>query len=254
MDPPGDTIYLYLQQANRRELQKQAKEHGIKANQKTEVLRAELKSVLTSLLEEDKYKAVIEEPIEQELETVIDDSKPQSEETQIVVEQLQDTENVFVAAPAPKAETESHSPNPESVDIETTVIKDRKPLSEKTMNSMTSRIPGVLSKNEPKTKLLSVSTTEIEARPSKSSLKTPVKNVNQIIRKKNASPTSAPSISSSTVLASQSNKTQQRRRMKQMPMSRRNEEQYQKFLQRQSQGRKAREERLRRDAFAHLVR
>jgi len=48
MDPPGHTVFLYLRELNRSELQKQAKLYGIKANQKSEVLRQQLQEILTT--------------------------------------------------------------------------------------------------------------------------------------------------------------------------------------------------------------
>ena len=54
MDPPGHTVFLYLQELNRADLQKQAKLYGIKANQKSEVLRRELQRVLE---EKDNVKS-----------------------------------------------------------------------------------------------------------------------------------------------------------------------------------------------------
>jgi endonuclease-3 len=46
--PDTLTVASFLEKVDRRELQKQAKEHGIKANQKSDVLRAELEAILTT--------------------------------------------------------------------------------------------------------------------------------------------------------------------------------------------------------------
>ena len=77
----------------------------------------------------------------------------------------------------------------------------------------------------------------------------PMERVSMIIRNKNSPIRPASKIPRKPIL-----ETKSCPRPKAMPLSRRNEMQLQKFVERQNRGRKTREEKLKRTEFANLVR
>ncbi|CAJ1954796.1 unnamed protein product [Cylindrotheca closterium] len=83
MDPPGHTVFLHLQELNRSELQAQAKLYGIKANQKSEVLRQQLQEILAArgnVNSPAPSVAVLEEAEEEEARDDEDAQKKDDEE------------------------------------------------------------------------------------------------------------------------------------------------------------------------------
>ena len=159
------------------------------------------------------------------------------------------------------AATASSTVSKQQLTTTTTKSIQRNPLSQRTINKSTSRIPPTAVTKLPKK--IAFSSSSSSSSIYAKTPKTPVKNVNQVIKQKNSFDSTYSSSSSimtnkshqpSTVAAAAASGTTKRRRQKPMPMSKRNEEQMQKFLQRQNKGRKDREQRLKVDEFAHLVR
>jgi hypothetical protein len=246
-DPPGHTVFLYLQDLNRKELQKQAKAYEIKANQKNEVLRQKLQEVLTA----SKGNASTQTPVKRQGEATKTaeattqtpergDEEPAWKIASHDVLEPKNQENQSNVNFAPSTKTYNKTP---------TIIKtptSRRVLGERNMNT---RRPLTSSDN-------SKSTGNAETtKPTKPCTGTPgtVRDVSKIIKTKNS-----PIKPSSTTTVTYNSKplllTHNRPRPKPMAMSKRNEIQYQKFLERQNKGRKVREQKLKMDEFIHLVR
>lgn len=258
-DPPGHTVFLYLQELNRKELQKQAKAHGIKANQKNEVLRQKLQEVLTT-------RKVQQDGVKQEDNT--SSSSVTNEENKDPAAQItehQEPKKKPTLLPSWKSNTPRVPKNKQqatqttkvkfapSTNIKTftnkqpTIIKTptrRVVLGERNMNT---RRPLSNSKN-----------TKNGSKPSSSIvlIMSPVRDVSNIIKTKNSpyKKSSSSNIGNNKSSSKPVLLTHDRPRPKPMPLSKRNELQYQKFLERQNKGRKVREEQLRINEFAHLVR
>lgn len=138
MDPPGHTVFLHLQELNRAELQKQAKLYGIKANQKSEVLRQELQRVLG---EKDNIKSprcapvVVEEEEEtrdDEVAVVVENNMVVDVDGSIVEEKPEEegevVEKGIANAMAPTVEQEEEQlEQPSSSDDEEVVKKEEEP-------------------------------------------------------------------------------------------------------------------------------
>jgi hypothetical protein len=204
MDPPGHTVFLYLQQANRKELQKQAKEHGIKANQTSEILRRELQAILTTkvslgpeMTTEDK------ENEDTSITTAPPEAKP------------------FLASKIPSVPVRKALGSRNSKSTKTQTSKLRKPqsLTPKVGLSNIVRDYSNITKTKDEVDVIKQKTAMVKA---DMQLK-PITNTG-------------------------------RPRPKPMPMSKRNELQYEKFLKRQEKGKQMREDKMKRNAFAHLVR
>lgn len=293
MDPPGHTVFLYLRELKRSELQKQAKLYGIRANQKSEVLRQRLQEVLTapnsarnspqfvavvnndqqktnapteekqkesalennnnknndvqnSLNKFEKQEGMIMENENQGVEKEKNDIRgdTESEESknvppQVVIidldsDEMVDLANESIVSPTTTAKEKrfpSNIPTPTSRGTSVT----RKVFGERTLNSQSNCKPSKLGK----------------PRPNRPFQLNKTGSVANIIRNKN-SPLcrDAPSrVTRKPVLI-----TKTIPRPKQMPLSRRNEMQYQKFLERQIRGRKNRQEEIKRAEFASFVR
>lgn len=149
MDPPGHTVFLYLQELNRAELQKQAKVYGIKANQKSEVLRLQLQEVLVA---KDNVKsppvsvAVVEdegkneEVVEVESNGIIEQQANKEEEVHSMaptVEKEADEEKVVQPSNPSVEEEEEKDQVEEAAHPETTIEKERDAST--TVNEMESK-------------------------------------------------------------------------------------------------------------------
>jgi len=137
MDPPGHTVFLYLRELNRAELQKQAKLYGIKANQKSEALRQQLQEVLVA---RDNVKSPSPSV------TVVEE---EAEEVEI------DANGIVVAKEGEKEEKDVEQPSNTSVDEaeeekeekdqdqevakQTTIAAEEKPEESTTVNEMGSK-------------------------------------------------------------------------------------------------------------------
>ncbi|KAL3937872.1 MAG: hypothetical protein SGBAC_007105 [Bacillariaceae sp.] len=333
MDPPGHTVFLYLQELNRAELQKQAKVYGIKANQKSEVLRLQLQEVLVAkdnvksppvsvTVVEDEGKN--EEVVEVESNGIIEAN--QEEEVRVMaptIEKEEENEEKEVQPNNPSVqEGEEKDQVKEAAHPEATNEKERDAST--TVNEMESKYESSAwmegedeeeekavqesaiakpdeTENEESTAAVPpqitvdlasdemvdladesiVSPTTAAKEMFRSKLPTgpstrrkvlgerssnarngstsklgklkrqfqPIGSVSKIIRRKN-SPTRRPT---SQIPRKPILETKAYARPKAMPLSRRNELQLQKFVERQNRGRKNREEQLRRVEFANLV-
>lgn len=149
MDPPGHTVFLYLQELNRGELQKQAKVYGIKANQKSEVLRLQLQEVLVAK-DNVKYPPVsvtvvedeenIEEVVELDSNGIIEANKEEEVHAMAhTVEKEEDGEKVEQPS-HPSVEEEERKEEDEVEEVaqpDTTIEKERDAST--TVNEMESQ-------------------------------------------------------------------------------------------------------------------
>jgi hypothetical protein len=266
-DPPGHTVFLYLQELNRKELQKQAKAYGIKANQKNEVLRQKLQEILTARKGHESIQTPVKKQEEEETVTAeataeattqtpgrgdenkeadIQDIQDQPRKKQPLQPRKEPARKIasrdFLKARNQESQPKvKFTPSTKTYNKPPTIIKTpttRRLLGERNMNT---RRPLTSSDN-------SKSTGNVEITKPCPGTPGTVRDVSKIIKTKN-SPSKPSTYNSKPLLL-----THTRPRPKPMAMSKRNEIQYQKFLERQNKGRKVREQKLKRDEFIHLVR
>lgn len=285
----------YLERADRKTLQKKAKECGIKANQKNSVLRAELRSLL--IKESEKVSDV--KDVEDTTKSDTEQSTTTAEEEEaappicaVSNDEVSPGETKEIADPEEtedvKPELEQSNENTNQIEAEapvdkidaTVIDKERAPLSVTTdFQNAKPKIkngPGTgksLSYKPPAWKVAAYETRMGPKKPKQQKTRVTPKTTpkNQITAWKDGatktkmiqpskpifgSPPPVHNVSKiiKTAHGGTSNQNRHKYMHKPMPMSKRNEEQMKKFIERQNKGRKDREQRLKRDELAHLVR